>query len=172
MSRLKLFLPLLAFVALAGLLYRGLALDPTALPSARLGSALPNFNLTELHSNELLSPSQMPDGPYLLNVWATWCYSCRVEHAFLRDLSDRGVAIIGLNYKDDRAAALQWLADLGDPYGLTLFDPQGTLGLDLGVYGAPETYVIDQQGAVAYRHVGIVDEQVWERTLSRYWGEP
>jgi cytochrome c biogenesis protein CcmG/thiol:disulfide interchange protein DsbE len=172
MPRLKLFLPLLAFVALAGLLYRGLALDPTALPSARLGSTLPDFNLTELHSEEQLSRSQMPAGPYLLNVWATWCYSCRVEHAFLRELSERGVAIVGLNYKDDHAAAQQWLADLGDPYRLTLFDPQGRLGLDLGVYGAPETYVIDQQGAVVYRHVGIVDEAVWEQTLRRYWGAP
>ena len=98
----------------------------------------------------------------LLNVWATWCPACRAEHDYLQQLADSGVAIVGLNYKDEREAALKWLQQLGNPYEFNIYDPKGTLGFDLGVYGAPETYVIDAKGLVRYRHVGEVNERVWQ----------
>ena len=101
----------------------------------------------------------------LVNVWATWCVSCRVEHPFLTQLALGGVPIYGINLKDVDAKALAWLAELGDPYRFSIVDEEGSLGLDLGVYGAPETYVIDRQGIIRYRHVGVVNEQVWVQVL-------
>ena len=101
----------------------------------------------------------------LLNVWATWCVSCRVEHAYLNTLAEKGITIFGLNYKDDQQKANQWLTRLGNPYQLNLFDVNGKLGLNMGVYGAPETYVLDANGIVRYRHVGVVDENVWQSKI-------
>ena len=101
----------------------------------------------------------------LLNVWATWCISCRAEHPYLTELAKRGVAIYGINYKDEDAAALAWLDELGDPSLASIADHDGTLGLDLGVYGAPETYLVDANGLVRYRHVGVVNERVWSNVL-------
>jgi len=102
----------------------------------------------------------------LLNVWGTWCPSCRDEHADLMWLAeDEGVPIVGLNYKDQRAEAKAWLERLGDPYSTNVYDPEGSLGFDLGVYGAPETFVIGAGGTVLHRHVGVVNKQVWEETL-------
>lgn len=171
MRRLKLFLPLLAFLVLAVFLFRGLSLDPTALPSARIGQPLPEFTLPELKSGDTLSPAALRGAPALLNVWATWCYSCRVEHPYLLQLAGQGVPIYGLNYKDDASKAVAWLAELGDPYRQTIVDAEGSLGLDLGVYGAPETYVIDAKGVVRYRHVGVVNEQVWNEVLAPFFEE-
>lgn len=169
MRRVKLFLPLALFAALGVLLFRGLSLDPQALPSALLGDPLPDFRLEELHTRVPMTPQDVVGEPALLNVWATWCYACRVEHPYLLELAAQGVRIIGLNYKDESDKALEWLENLGDPYTLTLADVDGTLGLDLGVYGAPETYVIDANGVVRYRHVGVVDERVWQNTLAPYF---
>ena len=101
----------------------------------------------------------------LINVWATWCISCRVEHPYLTRLAAEGVPIYGINYKDDPQEAVNWLVQLGDPYRLSVVDAEGSLGLDLGVYGAPETYVVDRNGVVRYRHVGVVDERVWTEIL-------
>ncbi|MEE4204583.1 MAG: DsbE family thiol:disulfide interchange protein [Halieaceae bacterium] len=171
MRRLKLFAPLAAFLLLAVFLFRGLSLDPTALPSARVGQPLPAFSLPELASGEMLSPASLAGKPALLNVWATWCYSCRVEHPYLLQLAEQGVTIYGLNYKDEDAKASAWLKQLGDPYRQTIVDAEGTLGLDLGVYGAPETYVVDAEGVVRYRHVGVVNEQVWNDVLASYFEE-
>jgi cytochrome c biogenesis protein CcmG/thiol:disulfide interchange protein DsbE len=172
MPRLRLFLPLAAFILLSLLLFKGLSLDPTSLPSALVGRALPDFELAELHSSEALSRQRVVGEPMLINIWATWCYSCRVEHPFLLESAAQGVKIIGLNYKDDRDKAIGWLRDLGDPYALTLSDTEGMLGLDMGVYGAPETYVVDAEGVVQYRHVGVVDEQVWQSVLSAWFPRP
>ena len=169
MPRLKLFIPLLAVIALGALLFRGLSLDPTALPSALIGKPLPGFQLQDLQSGEILARDAIIGQPMLVNVWATWCYSCRVEHPFLLELAASGIKIVGLNYKDDSQKAVAWLADLGDPYALSLADTEGTLGLDLGVYGAPETYVVDSGGRIQYRHVGVVDAEVWQSTLSPWF---
>ena len=170
MPRLKLFLPLGAFFLLALLLFRGLSLDPTALPSALVGKRFPEFELMGLRSGEPVTRAALVGDPMLVNVWATWCYSCRVEHPFLLDLAERGIKIVGLNYKDDSAKAVAWLDELGDPYAISVADTDGTLGLDMGVYGAPETYVVDARGVVQYRHVGVLDAGVWQSELSAWFG--
>lgn len=164
-SRLKLFVPLGLFVLLAVLLFRGLSLDPQALPSALIDKPLPAFKLPALRTQEMLSDVDLVGKPALLNVWATWCISCRVEHPYLQRLADDGVLIYGLNYKDDSVAARSWLDSLGDPYRASVVDADGTLGLDLGVYGAPETYFIDANGVIRYRHVGVIDERIWTGRL-------
>ncbi len=169
MSRARLFLPLLAFLGLGVFLFRGLSLDPTALPSALIDRPLPEFRLENLDSGEELARADVVGETMLVNVWATWCYSCRVEHPFLLELAGRGVKILGLNYKDESAAAVDWLAELGDPYAVSVADTEGILGLDMGVYGAPETYVVDAEGIVRHRHVGVLDAAVWERDMALWF---
>lgn len=164
-SRLKLFVPLGLFGLLAVLLFRGLSLDPQALPSALIDKPLPSFRLPSLGGDQPVGPEVLAGQVSLLNVWATWCISCRVEHPYLQRLADSGVNIVGLNYKDDSAAARDWLADLGDPYATNIVDAEGSLGLDLGVYGAPETFFIDRDGVVRYRHVGVIDDRIWTTRL-------
>lgn len=166
-TRYALFaLPLLAFLGLAFLFWHQIGKDPTELPSARLGQSVPDFKLSSLHQPEkLLTANDVKGQVSLLNVWATWCVSCQVEHPVLKRLADAGVPIIGVNYKDYRSAALQYLQNNGDPYQFTIFDEQGSLGLDLGVYGAPETYLLDKDGHIRYRFVGVLDPQHWDNEL-------
>ncbi|TDG13903.1 DsbE family thiol:disulfide interchange protein [Seongchinamella unica] len=164
-ARLKLFLPLILFVVLALFLMRGLSLDPKELPSALIDKPFPVFTLPALGRDELLDKEAVTGEVALFNVWATWCVSCRVEHPYLTQLAGQGVAIYGINYKDEDTAALGWLRELGDPYIASIADREGTLGLDLGVYGAPETYLVDADGLVRYRHVGVVDQRVWGTIL-------
>lgn len=165
MSRLKLLLPLFIFIGLAlvfWLVLKREGYDPQYLPSALIDKPVPAFELPVVSdSNKRLTLDDMPHQVYLLNVWATWCITCRVEHRYLDQLASDGVNIIGVNYKDDRDKALKWLQDLGNPYRFVLFDADGRFGLDLGVYGAPETYVIDAQGYIRYKKVGIVDDREW-----------
>ncbi len=163
--RLKLFLPLILFAILALFLLRGLELDPKELPSALIDRPLPEFSLPALGEEKTLNRVSVTGKAALFNVWATWCVSCRVEHPYLQQLADNGVPIYGINYKDENAAALKWLDELGNPYLANIVDAQGTLGLDLGVYGAPETYLVDAQGVIRYRHVGVVDDRVWKTLL-------
>ena len=178
MERIKLFIPLIVFVVLAGVflsLERRMvdgSYDPTELPSALIGKPLPSFSLTVLEDENATKTQSDIVGPALLNVWATWCVSCRVEHGYLNQLAQRGIRIYGLNYKDEREAANRWLTRLGNPYVFNLFDADGKLGLNLGVYGAPETYVIDRAGTIVYRHVGILSDAVWSekiQTLGLAW---
>ncbi len=152
-------------MVMAAFLLKGLSLDPQALPSALIDKPLPEFALPVLGEPREVSRTQVTGEVALFNVWATWCASCRVEHPFLTRLADTGVPIYGINYKDQDEAALRWLAELGDPYRLSIVDAEGSLGLDLGVYGAPETYVVDARGVIRYRHVGVVNEQVWKTIL-------
>jgi cytochrome c biogenesis protein CcmG/thiol:disulfide interchange protein DsbE len=163
--RLKLFLPLLIFAVMSVFLFRGLSLDPQALPSALIDQPVPEFSLPVLGQERLIQRQDILGEPALLNVWATWCVSCRVEHPYLVQIGESGVPIYGINYKDEDAAAQRWLTELGDPYRANIIDREGTLGLDLGVYGAPETYLVDANGVVRYRHVGVVDERVWQTIL-------
>ncbi len=166
MKRFLLFIPLVIFAALIVLFNWGVDQDPTKLETARLNDPVPAFALTRLEDGTAVDQTALKGQPLLLNVWGTWCPACNAEHPYLMRLAqDMGVNIVGLNYKDDRGAALQWLSRLGDPYSLNLFDPEGRLGLDLGVYGAPETYVVDPEGIIRYRHVGVVDEKVWTQIL-------
>lgn len=169
--RLKLFLPLILFAILGLLLFRGLELDPRAMPSALIDKPLPEFNLPRLGQEQLITRQDVVGEVALFNIWATWCVSCRVEHPYLQQLSDNGVPIYGVNYKDDDAAAIQWLRDLGDPYRANIVDSAGSLGLDLGVYGAPETYFVDASGVIRYRHVGVIDERLWQTRLEPIYRE-
>ena len=164
MRRVMLFLPLLVFLLLGAFLWRGLSLDPSALPSALIGRPFPEFSLPALTQPERsLSRSDIVGKPVLINVWATWCPSCRQEHPELMQMAaERKIDLVGLNYKDDRQAAQTWLQNLGNPYRFTIFDYRGMLGLDLGVYGAPETYLVDAKGIVRYRHVGAVTSEDWQ----------
>lgn len=166
MGRLKLFIPLIVFAVLALFFWRGLSLDPSAMPSSRVGDPVPDFSLpTVKDPDRTVTPEVFKGEVSLLNVWATWCQACRIEHPFLVELAERGMPIYGVNYKDDVAEARRWLAELHDPYRFSLVDREGKLGMDLGVFGAPETYVIDKQGVIRYRHVGVVGPRVWDEEL-------
>jgi len=166
MSRLKLFIPLIIFVLLGGLLYLGLQNDPSDLPSALLDKPLPEFQLKVLGEEKTLGPQDLVGKPYLLNIWATWCPTCRVENPFFVKLSEQGVKIVGINYKDEDDAALKWLERFGNPYAVNVVDADGRFAIDLGVYGAPETFVVDSKGVIRYKHVGVVDEKVWRQELA------
>ena len=166
------FVPLLAFLALIAVFALQLTKntqgdDPTKLESVLIGQAVPRFRLEDLaQPSKRYEQSIFQGQPLLLNVWATWCPTCYAEHQYLNQLAAQGVKIIGMNYKDDRDKAVQWLKQLGDPYLVNLFDGDGMLGLDMGVYGAPETFVIDRQGKIRYRHVGDVNAENWQTDLN------
>lgn len=165
-QRLKLFIPLFVFIVLAVLFWRGLSLDPNAMPSALVGKPVPNFNLPVLQEEGGFANQDIfKDKVSLINVWATWCPTCYAEHSYLMQLAQKGVPIYGVNYKDDVGKAKKWLQDLHDPYVLSVVDADGRFGLDLGVFGAPETYVVDKEGIIRYKHIGVVDDKVWTRIL-------
>lgn len=167
MRRLIVFLPLSVVVILGVFLFKGLSLDPQALPSALLDKPVPAFELPWLERpGQTLTQEVFKGKVSLLNVWATWCPSCRTEHPFLMELAvKRNIPIYGLDYKDEVAAANKWFAELGNPYVANIFDKKGSLGLDLGVYGAPETYIIDKNGIVRYRYVGPLNDAIWQESL-------
>lgn len=158
-------LPLGVFVALVALLGVGLSLNPREVPSPLVGKPLPQFSLAQLRDpQQSLSSSDLGGRPALLNAWATWCVECRREHPLLVDIARAGaVPVYGLNYKDQRADALQWLQRLGDPYVASGFDGDGRVGLDLGVYGLPETFLVDADGTIVHKHIGPLSQEIWER---------
>ena len=163
MNKLIRFLPLIVFIVLGVVLYRGLSLNPQDLPSALVGKPMPVFNLPALKNPERDLTEQALKGHIsLVNVWGTWCPSCRYEHPYLVDLakSDR-FKLYGINWKDDRDLAKEWLVKLGDPYQFSIFDEFGKLAIDLGVYAAPETFVVDKQGIIRMRFAGPIDANVW-----------
>ncbi|CAN7578100.1 DsbE family thiol:disulfide interchange protein [Pseudomonas solani] len=166
MKRLILLLPLAIFLGVAVFLYRGLFLDPAELPSALIDKPFPAFSLQSVDGSRTLTEADLKGKPALVNVWGTWCISCRVEHPVLNKLSQMGVVIHGVNYKDDNAAALKWLKEFHNPYQLDIRDEKGSLGLDLGVYGAPETFLIDKNGIIRHKFVGVIDEVVWREQLA------
>lgn len=166
MKRWIMVLPLAVFLLVAVFLYRGLYLDPSELPSAMIGKPFPAFALANVQGDRQLTEADLKGKPALVNVWATWCVSCKVEHPVLNKLAQQGVVIYGVNYKDDNADALKWLAEFHNPYQMDIRDEQGTLGLDLGVYGAPETFFIDAKGVIRDKYVGVIDETVWREKLA------
>ncbi|WP_131783272.1 DsbE family thiol:disulfide interchange protein [Legionella gresilensis] len=158
------FIPLVLFATLAVFLGRGLFLEPQKLPSVKLGQQVPNFNLPLLDGeNKMLTAKDLQGDVSLLNIWASWCSACSEEQVFLLRLADVGVPIFGLNYKDNPASAKKWLAEWGNPYRKIGSDEAGKAAIDLGVYGAPETFLVDAKGIIRFRHAGVLNEEVWTK---------
>jgi cytochrome c biogenesis protein CcmG, thiol:disulfide interchange protein DsbE len=162
-SALRFVLPLAIFIVLSAFLFVGLRLNPREVPSPFIGKPAPSFQLTQLaRPEQTFSPKQMQGEVWLLNVWASWCVACRIEHPLLVDLAKKNVIpIVGLNYKDKRDAALGWLGQFGDPYKLSVADTDGRVGIDYGVYGVPETFVIDKAGVIRFKQIGPITEDAW-----------
>lgn len=158
---MRFILPFVVFMVLAGFLYVGLSLNPREIPSPLVGKPAPVFTLPHLHSTDKqFSTQEMKGKVWMLNVWASWCVSCKEEHPVLMDLARQNIVpIYGLNYKDKREDGEAWLRRYGDPYTLSVSDVEGRVGIDYGVYGVPETYVIDKQGVIQYKLVGVVTPQ-------------
>ncbi|WP_370293947.1 DsbE family thiol:disulfide interchange protein [Thalassolituus sp.] len=171
MNRVLLFVPLVIFLLMGLVFWIGLGKeDKTSLPSPLIGKAFPEFQLGVVEDGRTLTTEDLKGAPVLVNVWATWCPTCKAEHAFLNELAASGIRIIGINYKDDVAKAQDWLAAFGNPYVYNLSDPDGKLGLELGVYGAPETFLVDSQGIIRDKHIGDLNPQVWARLKPRFEG--
>lgn len=174
-QRLILFVPLAFFLLLAVLFWRGLSLNPSEKPSALVNKPFPEFTLSLLPAEEnpkdLIQASRkdIVGRVSLVNVWATWCVTCRAEHEFLNQLKSKGIIIYGIyypiDYNEEKLSAQEWLQELHNPYVFTVIDEERKLGMDLGVFGAPETFVLDKKGMVRHRHVGDVNEQVWTKEL-------
>ena len=158
------FAPLAVFVGLAALLYLGFTLrDPHLLPSALLGKPFPEFDLPLLAGGRGGKEALVGE-PRLVNVWATWCPTCLAEHGeLLRIRAETGLSIVGVNYKDDPQEARRWLGRHGDPYDFNIVDAEGELGVNLGVYGAPESFLLDSAGVVRHKRVGEINTDVWRR---------
>lgn len=167
---IMLLTPVLLFLVVCFFLFKGLYTDPRKLDSALIGQQVPEFTLQDIYNPEKQHDASIFKGQkMLLNVWATWCPTCYAEHKYLNKLAKRGIYIVGMNYKDERKKAIRWLTDLKDPYKISLFDENGMLGMDLGVYGAPETFFIDSKGIIQYRHVGDIGPEIWREQLSEIY---
>lgn len=160
-------IPLVLFILLVGFLAIGLRHDPHEVPSPLINKPAPAFQLSQLRdSSKSFSAADMRGKVWLLNVWASWCVTCRDEHPLLLQYARSGaLPIYGLNYKDKREDALAWLAELGDPYVLSAADNDGRVGIDYGVYGAPETYLIDRDGIIRFKQIGPVTPEVWQEKI-------
>ncbi len=156
---LRRFMPLIAFAVLVGFLAVGLTLNPRLVPSPLIGKPAPEFELPLLIQEGTFSNKDLIGHVTLVNVWASWCFACRQEHETVKSLSRKGVRIIGLNYKDKADDAKQWLARLGNPYQAIAADVDGRVAIDWGVYGAPETFLIDQQGIIRHKVIGPLSNQ-------------
>jgi cytochrome c biogenesis protein CcmG/thiol:disulfide interchange protein DsbE len=162
---IRAILPIAIFSVLAGFLYVGLYKDPSLVPSPLIGKPIPSFQLSTLKDADAIITQENFKGEIaLINVWGTWCVACKQEHAALVYIADKkNIPIYGLNYKDDREMAKQWLVDYGDPYVRSAFDASGRIAIDFGVYGAPETFLIDDKGIIRHKLVGIMTADVWEQ---------
>ena len=160
---IRFILPALFFLILTGFLFVGLYKDPSLVPSPLIGKPIPTFAASTLKDPQKQITSKDIQGDYaLINVWATWCAACKQEHSALVYLANElNVPIYGLNYKDHRESAKQWLVQYGDPYVANIFDESGRIGIDFGVYGAPETFLIDKNGVIRHKLVGIMTAEIW-----------
>jgi cytochrome c biogenesis protein CcmG/thiol:disulfide interchange protein DsbE len=165
---LKYLIPLVIFIVMGVFLAIGLKLNPTEIPSPFIGKPAPAFSAATLDNPEQkLTPADLQGKVWLFNVWASWCTSCRAEHPVLNELAKQKAAlIIGLNYKDAREDALSWLDRLGNPYDVSVTDPEGRIGIDWGVYGVPETFVVDKKGIIRHKQTGPVTSETVRQTLS------
>ena len=163
----RFILPMIAFALLVLVLQSGLTLNPNELPSPLLQQPAPQFELPSLADPQaLVGSATYEDQMVLVNVWATWCPGCRQEHEFLNSLAQsEAIPIFGLNWRDNRPEALRWLEALGDPYMATAFDRDGRIGIDWGVYGAPETFLVDADGIVIYKHIAPLTPEIWQQNF-------
>ncbi len=167
MKSLKFILPLAVFFILVGFLAAGLKLDPREVPSPLIGKPAPGFTLTRLDdAARTVRREDMLGKVWMLNVWASWCAACRDEHPHLVAFArTKAMPIVGLNYKDSRPDGLGWLSRFGDPYDMSLFDQDGRVGIDFGVYGVPETFIIDKQGVIRFKQIGPVTPAIIETRI-------
>ena len=163
----KFLIPLVLFVVLVGFLAVGLKRDPREVPSPLVNKPAPQFNLTQLaQADQQFSPAALKGRVWILNVWASWCVACREEHPVLMDFArQQMVPLIGLDYRDQRKDALGVLRQNGNPYDIVAFDGDGRVGIDYGVYGVPESYLIDKNGVIRYKQIGPVTPEVLQKTL-------
>jgi len=161
----RFLLPLIAVVVLIPILILGLNTDPTKLPSPYIGKPAPQFELPGLKDpSATVGTANLAGRMTLVNIWATWCVGCRAEHAFLMQLAEQGtIPIYGINWRDTREQALNWLTQLGDPYVASGFDADARVGIDWGAYGAPETFLVSPEGIVLFRFAGPLNQTIWER---------
>ncbi len=161
------FVPLVLFVILVGFLYIGLDLDPKKLPSPLIGKEFPNLEVEDFDSGtRYYTNDKTQDKISLVNVWASWCVTCRAEHEMLNEIAKTNkVQMIGVNYKDTKNAANRYLDILHNPYDIIIFDPLGSLGLELGVYATPETFIVDQKGLIRYKRIGQMTKKIWNEEV-------
>ena len=165
---MKRILPIIIFVGLFVFLAKSLYQPQTNIPSPLIGKPMPTFSLSELNSDTSLTDNDILGAISLINVWATWCVGCEQEHSFLVELAANqtiDIPIIGINWKDRDDLALRWLSQRGDPYSIVLSDPIGKTAIDFGVYGAPETFLIDEQGVIHYKHIGPLDSEIFANNI-------
>jgi len=161
---IRYLLPLTIFLGITVLFIYGLQNDPRYIPSPLINQSAPEFNLPTLHEPELnIKMDTLKGKVSLLNVWASWCAACRIEHPILNNaVRNYDIKLYGLNYKDSRSEALIWLKDLGNPYIESAYDKDGVVGIDYGVYGVPETFIIDKQGIIRYNHIGPINKEQFD----------
>ncbi len=163
---LKALLPLILFAGLIAAFAIGLTRDPRVLPSQLINKPFPEFELTGVYDNNPVTLDNLKGDVSLVNVFGSWCVACLQEHPLLMDLAATDqVRVVGINWRDDRTKAQQWLERHGDPYDLLIYDPHSELVIDLGITGAPESFIVDQNGMVRYKHVGVVTPKLWKETM-------
>ena len=159
-------LPIPIFIIIIYFLYSGLNKDPTLIPSPLIGKLVPEFSSTTLFDNKVITNKSLLGKPYVLNVWGSWCYGCSLEHNLLIDIYNSGtIDIYGLNYKDNKINAMEWLKNKGNPYRKIIFDNDGSIAIDFGVYGAPETFLVNKNGIIIHKHVGPIDQNYYNDVL-------
>ena len=170
MKKILNLLPLISFIVLVVVLYSFLTKENDQLESVLVDKSVPEFTLPDLENPEIeISKTSINKLPALINVWATWCVACKVEHPFLMKLKKESVlTVYGLNYKDNRSKAIKLLETDGNPFELSIFDKEGKLAIDLGVYGAPETFFVDKKGIIRERHVGVLTTKVWKEKFEKF----
>lgn len=163
---MRYLIPVAVLALLVALFAIGLRQDPREIPSPLIGKPAPAFALPQLGGERQLSQDDLKGRPLLVNFFASWCAGCQVEHPLLMQLAGQGVEIVGMDYKDATADATQWLQRHGNPYRTVIADQQGTAGLDFGVYGVPETFVLDAAGVIVHKHIGPLTEQAWREKIA------